>query len=521
METNDGSIIKKELAGKNVLITGCTGFLGKVLLEKLLRSTPDIGGIYLVVRGSAKYASARERFEAEISSSTVFNHLRSQDAIAFQKLCDEKVHVVAGEITQAKFGLKDSEFTKLADTIDLIVNSAASVNFREELDKALTINTLCLNNIIELAEAGGDIPVVQVSTCYVHGFNQGDIYEETKPPAGRDVKRNSKGQYVIDDTVEYLQKKITRVKDKVRSEKELPAKLVELGIEQAHKFGWNDTYTFTKWMGEQLLIEKLHKKSLSIVRPAIIESTAFGPQPGWIEGVKVADAIIFAYARGKLSMFPGDSKAIIDIIPADLVANSIILAMAKVFISPNQTHIYQSCSSGSNPVRAGQFRDYMIDEGTANFEAYPKLFRGNRPADHFPLAPQAVFDNALKALQIPLDVAQKARSIFGIDDQKFGFHQNLDTAAKLSTVFAFYSQPKYTFHNGKLLDLAEELGVSGNSEFAVDPKLVDWKTYIGKVHLAGLEKYALIDKKKSADSSKAESAQVKTISSKSKKSSAA
>lgn len=38
------------LAGKNVFITGGTGFLGTVLIERLLSATPDIGKIYLLVR---------------------------------------------------------------------------------------------------------------------------------------------------------------------------------------------------------------------------------------------------------------------------------------------------------------------------------------------------------------------------------------------------------------------------------------------------------------------------------------
>ncbi|GAA3920041.1 fatty acyl-CoA reductase [Litoribacillus peritrichatus] len=509
MGIQQGSMINDQLSGKHVLVTGCTGFLGKVLLEKLLRSVPDIAGIHLLIRGSNKFNSVRERFESEIASSTIFNHMRSEDAAGFENLCNEKVHIVAGEITQPKFGMSDADYSVLANKIDMIVNSAASVNFREELDKAITINTMCLNNIIALSEAG-NIPVVQVSTCYVHGFNTGDIYEETLAPAGRSFPRNNLGQYLVESTIEKLQKKISKVKEKAKSKAHLSKLLVDLGIEEAHKYGWNDTYTFTKWMGEQLLIEKLNKKSLAIVRPAIIESTMFGPQPGWIEGVKVADAIIFAYARGKIAMFPGDSNGVIDIIPADLVANSIILAMTKTFKDPGQMNIYQSCSSGTNPARIGQLRDYMVDEGTANYEAYPKLFKGKRPADYFPLAPQAAFDNALKAVQLPLDVAQRARSILGMEEQKWGFHKNIDTAAKLSTVFAFYSQPKYKFHNGKILALAEELGVAGESEFAVDPKLIDWKKYFGKTHIAGLEKYALIDKS-SKPGLKQESAKVKSL----------
>lgn len=36
--------------GKNVLLTGATGFMGKVLLEKLLRSCPKVQAVYVLVR---------------------------------------------------------------------------------------------------------------------------------------------------------------------------------------------------------------------------------------------------------------------------------------------------------------------------------------------------------------------------------------------------------------------------------------------------------------------------------------
>jgi fatty acyl-CoA reductase len=36
--------------GRSVLVTGATGFCGKALLEKLLRSCADVGKIYLLMR---------------------------------------------------------------------------------------------------------------------------------------------------------------------------------------------------------------------------------------------------------------------------------------------------------------------------------------------------------------------------------------------------------------------------------------------------------------------------------------
>ncbi len=45
--------IAEYYAGKSVLITGATGFMGKVLVEKLLRSCPEVKALYLLVRPKA------------------------------------------------------------------------------------------------------------------------------------------------------------------------------------------------------------------------------------------------------------------------------------------------------------------------------------------------------------------------------------------------------------------------------------------------------------------------------------
>lgn len=38
------------LSGNKVLVTGVTGFVGLALVEKLLRTVPDIGSIYVLIR---------------------------------------------------------------------------------------------------------------------------------------------------------------------------------------------------------------------------------------------------------------------------------------------------------------------------------------------------------------------------------------------------------------------------------------------------------------------------------------
>jgi FlaA1/EpsC-like NDP-sugar epimerase len=42
--------VAKFYAGKSILITGATGFMGKVLVEKILRDCGEVKCIYILVR---------------------------------------------------------------------------------------------------------------------------------------------------------------------------------------------------------------------------------------------------------------------------------------------------------------------------------------------------------------------------------------------------------------------------------------------------------------------------------------
>lgn len=47
--------IKSFFANKSVFVTGGTGFLGAVLIESILSTSPDVGNIFVLVRD--KYGS--------------------------------------------------------------------------------------------------------------------------------------------------------------------------------------------------------------------------------------------------------------------------------------------------------------------------------------------------------------------------------------------------------------------------------------------------------------------------------
>jgi len=61
------SSISEFYRGRSVLVTGASGFIGKQLVEKLLRSCPDIDKIYLLLRGT-RFHNPPERLQYILSS---------------------------------------------------------------------------------------------------------------------------------------------------------------------------------------------------------------------------------------------------------------------------------------------------------------------------------------------------------------------------------------------------------------------------------------------------------------------
>src|SRR5262249_56190695 len=88
----------------------------------------------------------------------------------------------------------------------------------------------------------------------------------------------------------------------------------------------------------------------SIARQTISESALAEPFPGWLEGFRMAEPIILAFARAALQDFSGLPDGVLDIIPADLVVNA-VLAVASSPPPAGEHRIYHATTGSRNPLR--------------------------------------------------------------------------------------------------------------------------------------------------------------------------
>ncbi|GGK67278.1 fatty acyl-CoA reductase [Amphritea balenae] len=487
------------LRGKHLFVTGATGFLGKVTIEKLLREVPEVGSIRVLIRGT-KSADVTTRFYKDMLETELFDTLKSQLGNQFESFISEKLIPVDGSLCDDYFGLCDETFSDLASSIDLIINSAASVNFREPLDQALSINTLSLHNISALAREGGkkgsSLPVVHISTCYVNGYQEGVIREEIHSPVSGLLTPLSENTYQISGLLDEMADKIKQIKGMGLDKRDERNRLTDLGIGIARQYGWNDTYTFTKWLGEQVLLQDLQQQNITIMRPSIIESAVHFPRPGWIEGIKVADAMIYAYGKSRLSVFPGKKDGILDIIPVDLVANATVLALAESASIAKGVRVYQCCSGKTNPLKLSGFVQLMHEEAKENYHQYPKLFP-KRPAKFHIVSVQNLrfyMDLLTKMSNLKMSVA----NLLGIKVRN-SVLRKLATTTEMAIIYGFYAAPKYRFDSSKLEQLCTYLSPQERELFTVRADSYQWHHYIKKVHLPGLHRYGL--KKKISKSS--------------------
>ncbi|KAK9078431.1 hypothetical protein SSX86_002488 [Deinandra increscens subsp. villosa] len=485
------------LQDKTILITGATGFLAKIFVEKILRVQPNVNKLYLLVRApDAK--SALHRFNTEAVAKELFKVLKDKYGTNLESFLSEKVTPVAGDITCENLGVEDYNLIQeMWRDVDVVVNVAATTNFDERYDIALALNTFGAENVLKFAAKCINIKLLlHVSTAYVSGEKPGLILET--PYQLGDALNHTPG---LDINIEkkIIEEKLKELKsDEKATEKSITLAMKDLGIERATKFGWPNTYVFTKALGEMIVGQlKAGDMPLVILRPTIVTSTYKEPFPGWIEGIRTIDSLAVGYGKGRLACFLGDPESVIDAIPADMVVNAMITAMAT---HANQRHacetaiVYHVGSSVSNPLK------YKViqESGYNYFRKHPWINKKDgKPVIVSEIKVLTSMDSfqryfylryllPLQGLQVLNSALCHAFNGTYTDlKRKIGFVLRV---VELYKPYLFSKSFYDDINTEKLRQRAKENVVEANM-FYFDPKTIKWDVYFEHIHYPGVVKH--------------------------------
>jgi alcohol-forming fatty acyl-CoA reductase len=500
-------LIAEALKGKTILVTGSTGFLGKSIVEKCLRSIPDVGRINLAIRSSAR-RPASERLEREVLSSPAFKRLKDEvGEAAFTKLVAEKLAVVEIDLGRDGLGLSDAGREQLR-ACEIVIHSAAAVEFDNPADLSAQTNLLGAARMVEALKASGARPhLVHVSTAYVGGMLRGLVREEAPLDPGLNwrheaaVLANLRGPVEEESRQPEILKKlgrearsrmgpagtpaVARATERLR-DRWVKDRLIERGRVHANAMGFADIYSFTKAMAEHAVVELHGDIPLSIVRPSIIESALEEPFPGWLEGFRMAEPLILAFGRGILRDFSGLPDSVLDIIPADFVVNT-VLAVAANPPADSQPRVYHAASGSRNPLRFRQMEEsaeryfakhplrdrYGQAIGTPHW-TYPtreELATRARTALRFVEAAQWVVE------RLPLGA-----SVADLSDDLNAERERLDRGLNLIQLYGVYTEVDCIFDTRNLMSVWEKVPAAERAIFPFDAALYDWEHYFQDVH---------------------------------------
>ncbi|XP_059430367.1 fatty acyl-CoA reductase 3-like [Corylus avellana] len=484
-----GSVVQ-HLENKAILVTGATGFLAKIFVEKVLRVQPNVKKLYLLLRApDAK--SAAQRFRSEIIEKDLFRVLKEKWGKNLSSFISEKVSVLPGDISLEDLGLKDSSLREeLWNQIDVIVNLAATTNFDERYDVALGVNTLGAKHLISFAKKCVRIQVIlHVSTAYVCGEKGGLILE--KPFRMGETLNGTLG-LDVEAEIKLVEEKLNVFRAIGATEKEITMAMKDMGMERAKVYGWPNTYVFTKALGEMLIGHLKENLSVVIVRPTIVTSTYREPFPSWIEGVRTIDSLIVGYGKGKLKCFLGDLQGVIDLIPADMVVNAIIVAIVAHANQPCDI-IYQLGSSIRNPMRNINLQDF----GFRYFTQKPWISKDGKPVVVGKMLVLSNMDSFRRYMAIRYLLPLKGLGLVNAAFCQYFQGRYLDLSRKINFAMRLvdlyepylFFQGMFDDINSEKLQMAVRESAADADLFYFDPKCVDWEDYMINVHFPGVVKY--------------------------------
>ena len=517
--------VRRAFSGKQVMLIGVTGFIGKVWLANTLMELPEIGRIYLLIRRQKSNPASR-RFEKLVEESPVFDPLYARYGADLSRFLRERVEVIEGDVCQPGLGVAPGVSQSLQKNLDLIINSSGLTDFNPDLRDALATNVDAAVNVTEFVRQSDHAGLLHLSTCYVAGARDGRVGETTLAdyaPAGIadfDAENEWRALHAFVKQTEQLAES-AEVTEDLRQQalsKEHAAKhlggaaldnqirknrfrwlrehLTESGMKRAAELGWPNTYTLTKSLAESLIAKYGRGLPIAVVRPAIVETSVQEPFVGWNEGINTSASLSYLLGTS-FRQLPTNEKKRLDIIPVDSVCRGMTLIAAAI-VERRHEPLYQLATSVTNPcdmrrsielTSLAHRKHYRAQEGLEywlrlRLDAIPvskeRYNRMSAPAQ------KAIVKSIQRVMSpLPLKKTPLARAERNLE--------KVEKLIKLFEPFILHNEQDFSADNVERLSyaLTEEEKVA----FGYNTRSIDWWDYWINIHIPALRKwtYPLIE----------------------------
>ncbi|XP_011165424.1 fatty acyl-CoA reductase wat [Solenopsis invicta] len=317
--------IQNFYAEQSILITGSTGFLGKVLIEKLLRSCPDISTLYLLIRSKNTCPESRLN---DMLNIPLYDRVK-REVPNFRK----KIVLITSNLDTEDFGLAESDKSILISKVSIIFHIAGNVRFTENIKTATTININAVDTILKLAKQMPNLKsLIHVSTAYANCHI--DHIEERL--YSYPINHKSLIMITRDLSENMIKKKISRI----------------ISI-------WPNSYTFTKAIAEGLIREECEDLQVGIFRPGMVTCSANEPFAGWIDNKYGPIGFLASIMCGFTRFLRCNSDHKANIVPVDFTVNALIASAWDV---------YKQCRKGKDmliynfvsPIDGPTWNEYLL-----------------------------------------------------------------------------------------------------------------------------------------------------------------
>ncbi|XP_017070392.1 putative fatty acyl-CoA reductase CG5065 isoform X3 [Drosophila eugracilis] len=288
----DLSPVQEYYKDKTIFITGASGFMGKVLLEKLLYSCHSLKEVIIICRpkrGKAPETRLEEMFKLPI----------------FQRIKDErpemlkKVTIYQGDVTFDQLGLSGESLKHVTENTNIVFHLAATLKLEGNLRDAIDMNLLGTRRALNVAKEMKQLEAfIHLSTAFCN-CDQEVMYEKV---------------------YEFPHKP----EDLIRLAEWMDVKTLDTITPELLKPHPN-TYTYSKRLAELLVRDHYESMPVIIARPSIVSPAAYEPLPGWVDNLNGPTGLMIGCGKGVIRSVLVNQKNKAEVIPVDYAINGLIV----------------------------------------------------------------------------------------------------------------------------------------------------------------------------------------------------